>query len=424
MNKVYRFKRIGLLLIATFTFQLAFSQKNYVPGYVINNMGDTIFGFVESRNWVINPNAINFKTNIENDLISYKPTDIIEFKIEDEIYVSGIVDVEVTKTALGDLKKDPQLNIRVDNVFLHTLVKGTKSLYYYMNSDGRANFYIEKNSEFELLVYKRYLIRQDGQNKLTENNKYIGQLILYLDDCETISSKLNKKTKYNQSSMINLFQYYYECTSSDNLFDKKVEKVKTELGILAGVSLTSVEFISSFAFPYLVNTDFGSSYNPTAGFYFNLRLPSYLKKFSLNNEVLLTTYKFNGTYFKEENEDYYSITTLELGSSQFKINTYLRFTYPLGNCSLFLNAGISNGIIISSTNYKKEKLKFYTTSRVKEGLALDNIRSHELGYLFGTGVKYDRFSLEVRYEKGYGMSNHVYLGSPTKRIYCLLGYTL
>ena len=65
MNKIERFKKFGLLLIGLLTYQLAFSQENYIPGYVIKNNNDTVFGFVDYRNWSKNPVMVKFKKNIE-----------------------------------------------------------------------------------------------------------------------------------------------------------------------------------------------------------------------------------------------------------------------------------------------------------------------------------------------------------------------
>ena len=420
MDKIKRFKKTGLLLIGTLTVQLVFSQENYIPGYVIKNNADTLFGFVDYRNWEKNPDKIKFKTRIENDPITFKPTDITEFKVEGELYVSGIINTEITPTETDRLTDDPQIYIKVDTAFLQTLFSGNKSLYYYKNAEGRENFYIKQNTEFELLIYKRYLRQQDGKRVISENKKYLGQLTLYLNDCETINSKL-ENTSYEQTSLIKLFQYYYGCSPSGISFQKEIEKIHTEMGGLAGVSLTSLKFRSD-AFPYLVYADYNSSYNPSVGIFLDLELPRNQGKWSFYNELLFTTYKVKGSYEEYEDENNYSITTTEIGYSYLNINTLFRFKYPIGQCFLILNGGISNGYAIGETNYKKKESKFYTINRVDEESALNSTRKYELGFILGTGLRFDRFSAEIRFERGNGMSEYISLNSSTKGYYFLLGY--
>jgi hypothetical protein len=414
MNKIEGFNKFGLLLIGILTFQLAFSQENYIPGYVINNNADTLFGFVDYRNWEMNPDKIKFKTNIEDNPISYSPTDIIEFKVEGEIYVSGIINTEVSPRQTDKLNYDAQVNLKVDTTFLQTLFRGEKSLYSYKNSYNRENFYIKQNTGFDLLVYKRYLKQQDGKRVLIENRKYLGQLTLYLSDCETINSKL-ENTSYKQKSLIKLFQYYYECSPSDISFQKEIEKFHTEIGVLAGVSLTSLKFRGDY-FDYLVEAEYNPSINFSAGIFFDIILPRNQGKWSINNEILFSTYKVTGSY---ENNNV--VTTTEIGYSYLKINNLVRFKYPIGNLFLFLNGGMSNGLAINETNYKKMESKSYP-GRGVEGLALNDTRKYEQGFILGTGVKYDRFSVEIRYEQGNAMSKSEALNSSATRYYFLLGY--
>jgi hypothetical protein len=420
MNKIVRFKKNVLLFIGFLSFQLVLSQENYIPGYVIKNNTDTLFGFVDYRDWEYNPNMIMFKTSIEKNPISFIPSDIIEFKAGDEIYTSGIINTEVSPIKTDKLNDDAQLKLKVDTAFLLTFFRGSKSLYYYKNSSGREYFYINQDKEFDLLVYKRYLKQRDSKRVVMENKRYLGQLTLYLNDCETINSKL-QYTTYNRNSLVELFQYYYKCSSSDISFQKEKEKIQLEVGIMAGISLTSLEFRSE-AFVYLVEAGYEPSINITSGMFFDIIMPKTQGKWSINNEILFSTYKVMGSYEDYENENHYSITKTEIGYSYLKINNLVRFKYPIGHLFLFLNGGISHGTSISETNYKKKESKFYSTDSVIEELALDDTRKHERGFILGTGVKYGKFSLEIRYEKGNGISEYSALNSLTKRYYFLLGY--
>lgn len=420
MNKIEKFIKFGSLLIGILSFQIGFSQENYIPGYVIRNNSDTLFGLVDYRDWANNPDKISFKTSIENNTVSFTPTDIIEFRVGAEIYVSGIINTEVSQVQTSKLDDDDQLNIKVDTTFLQTLFRGEKNLFYYKNSTGRENFYIQQDKGFELLIYKRYLIHQDGRHRSAENITYLGQLSLYLSDCKTINSRLTN-TLYKQNSLIKLFQYYYKCSSSDISFQKDVDKVRVEKGIMAGVSLTSLKFRSE-SLEYLAEANYSLSINFSTGLYLDLILPRNHGKWSINNEILLSTYKVKGRYEDYQHENFYSTTTTEIGYSYLKINNLGRYKYPIGRLFLFLNAGISNGFAFNETNYKRKESKFYSTERVVEELALNDTRKLEHGIILGTGIKYNRLSMELRFEIGNGMTQLHDLNAITKRFYFLLGY--
>lgn len=209
------------------------------------------------------------------------------------------------------------------------------------------------------IKYKKHIPRDD-KTLILENKKYVGQLILYLNDCPEISSKL-ENTSYNKSSLIKVFQYYYECTSSAISFQRKTQKLDFEFGVLAGASLTSLDFNSGGEFPYLVNADYNSSINISAGLFFDIILPVTKGRWSINNELLFSSYKVEGSYTDYKHADYYSITDTEIGYSYLKLNTLIRYKHPVGNMFLFFNGGMSNGLALSETNYKLKESKFHST---------------------------------------------------------------
>lgn len=413
-------KKILFTLIVILIFQLSYSQKNYLPGYIINIKNDTIHGFVDYKNWNINPNKINFKVKKDHTPITYSHNNINGFAVKDEIYVSAIVNLETSPIQTNLLQDYPELNIKLDTVFLQTLFNGSKSLYYHKSARGRDNFYIKRGDDFELLTYKKYT----SLYIIKENKKYKGQLALYLNDCSSIRSKLTH-TEYTQKSLGKLFQQYYDCSQEDIIFQKKKEKTHIDIGILAGVSLSKLKFKSESAtFNYLSDADFNQSTDFTSGIFVDVFFSRILKKWSINNELLYSQSKFEGRHHSFRNETGDVNTFTEFGYSYIKLNNLLRFNTLLNQKSLrvFINAGISNGFAIKEQNYKKQEINFFGNERVVKEKGLDRSRKYEQSYLIGTGLKYNKFSLEVRYEGGNGFSDFVNLSSPTKRINILLGY--
>lgn len=420
MCKINIFKKLGLLLIGILSFQLALSQENYIPGYVIRNNGDTLFGLVDYRDWGNNPDLISFKARIDEHPVSFTPTDIIEFSVGGEIYVSGIINVKDSQIDVHKSNGDPHITLKVDTAFLLTLFSGEKKLFYYNSNASGESFYIEKNKVFDLLLFKRYSRKQNDKSVIAENRTYMSQLSLYLNECPTIESKLSN-TMYTYNSLIKLFQYYYTCTSSELSFQKEIRRTRVEIGCLAGISITSLRFKSE-NFKYLVNTDYNTSLNFSSGLFFDFFLHRNHGKWSINNEILFSAYKMRGKYDEFENENYHTLTTTEIGYKYLKINNLIRLKYPVGQLFMFINGGISNGISIGETNYRRKEIKFHSTDRIVEELAIEKTRKNEQGFILGTGLSYNKFSLEIRFEIGNGMSNHWTLISTTKRFYFLLGY--
>ena len=421
------FKKLLLLITGIIISVLSFSQQNYLPGYIIQNNGDTVTGFIDYRNWSLNPDLIEFRKTSDSGATKYKPDDIKEFKVKDEIYVSGFVEIENSLLEESKLLYDPKLNITTDTVFLQTLLNGEKSLYYHRNNTGRPNFYVKKDDEFELLVYKKYLIRKGTTSYVHERKDYVGQLNLYLLDCPNIQTMI-ARTSYSQKDLIRLFQNYYEFFSLDMGFQRQHERVKLEFGVLAGSSSTKLSFYISYpgeGLDYLENTDFKPSTNITGGLFLDILIPRNFRKLSLNNELIFSMYNTDGQYDYIDYSNVHKHYTTEFKYSYLKINNLLRYKFPVGNFSFFCNAGVSNGIRLSEEQYvKKEFTTTYSGTSVYEGTPLTQTSDYEFGFIAGAGIKTNRLSFEARLESASGMITLTSVDASTKRVYFILGYRI
>jgi hypothetical protein len=156
--------------------------------------------------------------------------------------------------------------------------------------------------------------------------------------------------------------------------------------------------------------------------FFDLILQRNLRKWSIYNEFLFTSYSFDGIYEEYNDENNYSLTKIELAYSNIKLTNLLRFKYPIGSVFMFFNTGISNGLLFNETNYKREEIKFHTTERVAESPALSETKKYDQAFVFGFGIGYKKLSLDVRYETGNGMSNNQSISTNMKKFFFLIGY--
>lgn len=400
------------IIIGFLSVQNSFCQENFIPGYIIQLNGDTLKGYIDYRDWDANPKKIFFKENSKNNISNYTPIDIKEFSANEEIYVSAIVKFEKSSIIQSDIDFNNEFKIVNDTVFLKTMIRGAKSLYLF-KKESKEQFYIGQNSTYELLYYKMYFKNNNGYNNLIENKRYLGQLSVYLQDCPKIQKTLNR-TKYNIKDIESLFEEYYDCSQTGMKFQKKSEKISTEIGVLAGMTSTSIKFTST-ANQNIVNADYKPSLNFTGAIFFDIILPRNQGKWSICNEAMYSSYKIKGHF-----EDYYSKSDIALNYSYFKFNSALRFKYPINKAHIFFNAGFSIGSINSENTSIKTTSNFNSPSEKK---AINNPKTNEMGFILGLGAKVKSYSFEFRYEGGNGMTdNSLDLLSSTSRLFFLLGY--
>lgn len=433
MNSMYfieelRLKWLFAVVCCLLSFRSVYAQENYLAGTIIKHNGDTLSGYVDFRDWKVNPNRVNFKSTLESASVSYYPLDIMEFSVNNEIYVGAVVDTEISSLEFGNLSDKREPIIKVDTTFLQTFFRGEKSLFYYMSADRKNHFYYKNGDEYELLLYKRYNNYREGERVTTgkeghavaENKKFVGQLIVYLDQCPAIQEKF-QSLSYSLKSLTALFQTYYGCITPDASFEKKREQVSLEGGLLGGVSSTHLGF-GGFSSTFSTNTEFEKSKSAAIGAFFNIRLPGNQGKWSIVNEIMISSYKVSGNYSDIESDIEYSITETEIGFSYFKLNNMLRFEYPVGPVFLFVNGGISNGLGWEIANDNHKETSILGIEKVVDEPALADYRSYEQGLIVGAGLKWGQVSFEVRHEKGNGISAFQTLSSVTKRRFFLIGY--
>lgn len=406
------FYTLVLLYFISVITNIATAQTNYVKAYIVNNTGDTIKGLIDYKNWGMNPDKIHFKSSPQSEVFVFTPTSIRTFCVSDELYYSAEVQMEVSPE-VSNLDKYADLNLVTDSVFLQTLVQGSKSLFYYKSPAGKSNFYIFSNGKYELLQHKKYIKTTSKDIVIAENKKYVGQLIIYFNDCEYLKSKIGK-IKYSQRSLVNSFDSYYRCTRETVSFKKKEEKIKFEKGIFAGGSSTTLTVKGGDIkdIPH-----FSTSKNLAMGLSFDVVLPRNQRKWSIVNELNFPSYHMEDNFINKAKDTVY----IEMGYRYVKINNMLRFSYPIKVFRIFINAGMGNGLALIETNYMKTIPDGPFFNSPKEGQFIKS-RKYEQSILGGAGVRWKSISLELRSEYGNGMSRYPLLSTKTLRHYLLFGF--
>lgn len=392
-------KNLLLVFILLISVSFSFSQE-VKKAYIITLKGDTIHGYMDMSNWGMNPSKILFKTYPGDVGTSYDPYDIRQFGMNGEIWQGGFVDVELSSRDINNLSTTADLYLEKDLVFLQALIKGEKSLYLYSKGVHEL-FYIKRDTIFELLAYKKYLKDESKaddyitKNVIRENKRYLGQLIVYFEDCPEIKSKINK-TKYEKEDLERLFYQYYDCVQTDFVKLKPVKNISLDMGLTLGYGFTTIDFkyIGELAtFRPIEPTDskiisFGAS--------LELSRPVSAPKWSIYNDLTVVTgYKYSiDTTGHAENYDFHEY--FDYTTHAWKLVNMLRYKHFTGDVILFANAGLSSEFMFGKCYWQMDKQSILINKQVFSDTYKKTM--YVAGLSVGAGVAYKHLSLELRSE--------------------------
>jgi Outer membrane protein beta-barrel domain len=414
-------KNYTLILLFTLIQQTVFCQENYVKGFIISVKGDTIKGLINYKDWEKNPDKIVFK-NLNSEVSKIvKPSDIQAFGVEANNYESAVVQMEISSINTNELTQSKDLVFETDTVFLETVVRGKKSLYALRNGKVRPQFYIKNNDAYELLIYKKYLADVGGQKLTKENLTYQSQVLMYLDEMNSIQSKL-KSVSYSIYSLQDLFLQYYKESKTELVDTKKTEKVEVNFGVLAGVSFNNIKF-SSYNSPEFTNGTFSKSTSPTAGVFLELVFPKNQKRWSIENEIIYSSFKTEGksiTDYIDENR--FKAYDVKFDYAYLKLINMLRYKILLGRINIFANVGVTNGFAIKADKNIQKRTKTFVSDITETDNTFKIDSKQEQGLILGLGAKYGKSTIEIRNEIGNGMSDVTTLATTINRLSFVVSY--
>lgn len=415
-------KNLVLILITTLSITFLSGQSNFIEGLIIDKSGKEINGFINYRNWVNNPNQITFKKTLTNSSeVNYRPEDIKSFAVDDEKYISAIVDKETTSTSIGSFDDNKEFNLVRDTVFLQILVEGENSLYYLTENSRVRNFFLGRNDSIELLGYKKYYQEVNNKRKIFEIRQYRNQLARVISSCPKVLER-TQTLRYKKSEMQSVFLSYYECNDDEVLFLKKVKKSVLTFGVYGGLSLTKLNFVGASNFKELVTAEFSLTPGYTLGTFFELTFPRNENRLSLKTGLNIFGYSAKSTSLVEYSDTEYVENEYDLSYNYLRLTFQLKYKIFKGSFDLFLSGGLSGGYTLNSTNFNKTTSFFFGDIRVRESKAVRETRIDEYSWLAGFGIEKGKFGIEILHEQGSGMSNFIKLDSNLIRYHVLLNY--
>ena len=387
-------------------------QSNFVRAVIINNVGDSIYGDINYRNWKNNPQSINF-INAVGEKLNLDPSSIKGFHVPsvNETYASYTVEM--------DMLPDDQ-NVAISNNFIETPILKKRvfllqlvmhpalRLYQYTDS-YREHFYYKRGNEEPVELIHHYLYNESTK-KVDENVNYKDQLSSLFAACPHLAGI--SKTKFRKREMQDIFLKYLQCIAPGSAVDiKKKDKESFKFGIVAGLMLNKFKFKGTNI--SLVDDNYTDNLSPVLGISLDVGLSRNRNKWHIVNEIIYKSYKTSSSFTRPYGNGYMVTSDVDLNFSYAQINTILRYVFPsTAFLKPFINLGIGNALMISEN--KNNIHNVYSFGREEDVKAFDGPNKYELSILGSAGLMVGSIQLELRFagsKRGFSPTEDLFVNT-------------
>ncbi len=283
----------GLPLLACLLLSLpAIAQKNFLPGYVINNGSDTLRGLIDYRSWEENPYRISFKTSTGIEQ-TYTVADLKGFVVEGkDKYERSDIERDMNLVTLRDLSYGSKDSTLKEMIFLRVLVEGDRiSLYEFV--DFKVHFFVKPhNANLEELTYKTSLHPQTGA--LVTNNGFRRQLQSYMvDPISNLNIQAASRLEYESTSLIKFVRGLNNSPTGFVAPDAGDKGLKSKFFAGAGVVMNKMRF--SGADERLSSLQFNTTFSYVVGAGVDLYSPRNLQNLLFRLELIVSGNNASGS---------------------------------------------------------------------------------------------------------------------------------
>jgi hypothetical protein len=377
-------KLLSLFLLSLVS--AALYSQDFRKGFIITPQNDTLRGYVSYREALRAHRVCSFKATSNHDVVKYEPTQLKGYGFDDNAnFISKLAEVRDSV---------------YEQVFLEVLVSGKVTLYKY-----DYFYFLEKDDgKLHRLIVKEVARERDGTTYIGKSTHHIGVVKVMLGDCEALRPSL-EKFELNEKTISRFVGRYNQCFGGTAVvYKEKKSWFKAEIGILGGVSLSTLEVTSENDWNDYLTSPYHKSTAPVGGVSFLLSSPRLNERFGFLGEaqfVKSSYYSFSqigsGSSIQR---NYISITV-----SQVRIPIAVRYTFTGKKISPFVDAGFSTILNTRSSGSTTSELysQYSHTVLLSEPVPLQ-LRNHQTGVWGGLGMvfpihpKWNGF-IEFRYEK-------------------------
>jgi len=400
------------------------AQISFEKGYFISNNNEKTDCFIKNIDWKSNPTEFEFKLSLEESNAKTATLSTVkEFGINDySKYKRYTVQIEKSSDDMGNISKSKTPVWLNETLFLKILIEGDATLFSYNSGNLFKYFFETKNSPIEQLVRIKYVNTEtvdgrtysDGSYK--EFNQFRQQLFNVLK-CDAITEKEIENTKYEKSSLLNLFTKYNSCGQSAAInYVEKNNKNPFTIKITAGLDQAnlritdpssyrnlSVDIKNKIVYKFGAELEYSLPFNKDT---WSLFLHPTFFKFELEKD-----YTNEGGLYYPDYIDHHVVvnhTSLEI---PFGLRYYL---FLNKNSKIYFNGAYTFNFIGGTSSFN-----------FNDGEKLLNSGSRN-NFLFGIGYNYkSKYSAELRtnFDRQL-LSNYTTWSAKYSSIGIILGYRI
>jgi hypothetical protein len=287
-------KNKKLLFLSTFLF-LALTltaQKNYQPGWLVLNNGDTVRGQIDYRNWERNPRTIRFKQSQTAEATNYTVETLQSFEVAGEdYYLKAIVIKDMLPVKLNALEFEGEQKMITDTVFLRSVIQGDKISLYELIDDKPHYFIQQPGGTFEELIYQVYLSKSDRLHTVT-HALYKDQLKRFAINNTSLRNRIDN-SDYREKDLTSVIRKLNNVTADEKTVTTRSKNSRFFAG--AGVSMNKINFSGGNSDLNVLTEEYtpGVSVGVGGDLLANRGLQALFLRFSLHYQTM--SYKGRGT---------------------------------------------------------------------------------------------------------------------------------
>ena len=167
----------AILAFSLFPF-ISFSQSNFQPGYIVNNQGDTLKGYIDYKERNVNPVKVVFKPQLDRSSQVFTINDCAAYGVHQfETFQRFVVNISESRENNGNLSHGLDTSVRRDTVFLKVLQSGENVILYAYQDVVKKRFYmLDKYNKTPEELKRNIYIRDGNRPVVVTDNQFVRQL--------------------------------------------------------------------------------------------------------------------------------------------------------------------------------------------------------------------------------------------------------
>jgi Outer membrane protein beta-barrel domain len=427
-----KFTFFFLLVIPFFSF----SQIKGKKALIVMSNNDTVYGFIDDKEWLSNPSAVKLKKNQTGTFTEYKASQLKSIHINDgDYYESHLITIDNTPSEFEGASFDSSQILKVEkHAFLLVQFSNAEVILYSYRAKNQMRFYLRRGNEIpQELIYRRYTVRKDNGIFEMEDKSFTDQLSFLAENCNEAAKKL-MALSYKLSDITDLLKIYYKnCGKSTTTYlHKQMGKGKFSVSLLGGISKTSLSFKGpnpdAVYVGVITRTALKTNPSISPGIRLTYLIPRAHQKFSISLDFYYNQFSAIASEYTYNNSpNDYETKILTINPKYMHSSLGLKyFLNRENNLRPFLQAGVSESIMLSEKSEAMWNKYSVGSNTITTGYPFPNnsLKKSSFGEFIGFGLSYKKLGIDFRYHTLGSLARFSAISSLTHASTIFISYQL